>query len=352
MEPVTGISGTYAAAIMGINPWKSPLEAYLAIFGLDDTQENEAMRWGSRLEPLLAREYHEQTGAFLWPSITKGLDRKHPLRHAKHEWWVGTPDRLIITDPNFLVPDGISEEAQQNYIEECINSKRFWSQVVRGWEAKTSGVRMAQFWGEPGTDQVPEPYLIQASWYLSLVRSYNPDVTHWDIVVLIGGQEYRQYQIQHNQKLEDAMTEKAWSFWRNHIMTNTPPPPNADPAWSRYFKNFLPEDEQPLGNATIEEEQKYFELFEIKKQIDQLQERYDTLVNELKLLIGKRSGICGHNWRITWKKSKDVIKTDWSKVIHDMLQIAPDMEGTIQNLIEKHSKKVQGQRRFVPIWPA
>jgi len=355
LKPVKGISGTLAAAVLGVNPWKSPLAAYNEIFGLSHEEEREAMRWGSRLEPLIAREYQERTGAILWPHTDFGLDHRYPLRHREINWWTGTPDRLIIHDPKYLIDPDLDGERARAAMEEILADPAFWAQVERGWEGKTAGPRMAQFWGEEDSDEIPEIYLIQSSWYLGLVRSYNPEITNWDVSVLIGGQQFRTYQVRYNEKLAQAMAARAAEFWQNHILTRTPPPPSADPAWQEYFKKFFPQENLPLAEASQQEQSLFIQLWEAHQQLDTWQERYETLANALKLCIGDRAGIQGTidnlSWKLTWKKTKDTQKVDWKAVVDELCQRIPDMEGTIRDIIEAHTTTIPGARRFLPSWP-
>ena len=56
------IGGSKAAAICGISPWETPLEAYMAIVEDRQIPENEPMYWGKKLEPLVREKYAEVTG--------------------------------------------------------------------------------------------------------------------------------------------------------------------------------------------------------------------------------------------------------------------------------------------------
>uniref|UniRef100_A0A7C3ZAM2 YqaJ viral recombinase domain-containing protein n=1 Tax=Desulfobacca acetoxidans TaxID=60893 RepID=A0A7C3ZAM2_9BACT len=357
LEPVKGISGTLASAVLGVNPWKSPLSAYNAIFGLEEEEEREAMRWGTKLEPLIAREYQERTGAILWPHTDFGLDYRHPLRHAEIPWWTGTPDRLVIEDSKYLIDPELyyaDGEKARAAMEEVLTDPAFWAQVEKGWEAKTAGPRMARLWGEEDSDEIPEVYLIQSSWYLCLTRSYNPKITSWDVSVLLGGQQFRTYTVEFNPKLAEAMAARASDFWHNHILTRTPPKPRADPAWQAFFRRFYPVETQPLTEATLEEAAKFFELYEAKKNLDIWQNQYESLANELKLMLGDRAGIQGGefgDWKLTWKKIKDIQKIDWKAVVDELCQRLPDLAETIREAVKAHTTIVPGPRRFLPSWP-
>jgi len=357
LKPVKGISGTLASAVLGINPWKSPLNAYNAIFGLEEEEEREAMRWGTRLEPLIAREYQERTGATLWPNTDFGLDHRHPIRHAEIPWWCGTPDRLVIGNPKYLIDPSLyyaDGEKARAAMEEVLTDPAFWAQVEKGWEAKTAGPRMAVLWGEEESDEIPEIYLVQSSWYLCLTRSYNPEITTWDVSVLLGGQQFRTYQVRFNPKLAEAMAARASEFWHNHILTRTPPKPSADPAWKEFFRRFYPVETQPLTEATPEEAAKFFELYEAKKNLDIWQNQYESLANELKLMLGDRAGIQGGgfgDWKLTWKKTKDTQKIDWKAVVNELCQRLPDLAETIREAVNAHTITIPGPRRFLPSWP-
>lgn len=56
-----GIGGTDIGAIIGVNPWKGPMDVYLEKIGITEPQEdNEAMWWGREMEPTLAKRYAKE----------------------------------------------------------------------------------------------------------------------------------------------------------------------------------------------------------------------------------------------------------------------------------------------------
>ncbi len=359
LEPAKGISGTLVGTIVGVNPWKGPLHAYNAIFGLEDEEEREAMAWGTRLEPLIAREYQERTGAILWPHTDFGLDFRRPLRHREIEWWTGTPDRLVITDPKWLIDPDLyyaDGEKARAAMEQALADPDFWAQVEKGWEAKTAGWRMLHLWGEEDTDEVPDLYLVQSSWYLGLSRSYNPRIAEWDLSVLLGGQQFRTYQIRHNPRLEEVMFQKAAEFWQAHILARTPPKPSADPAWQEFFQKFYPRETLPLAEATPDEQGLFIELWEARQKLDAWQERYEALSNELKLRLGDREGIQGSfdnlTWKLTWKLTKGRTRTDWEAAFKDLQdRLGPVWQETVDEVVKEHTTASPGVRRFLPSWP-
>ena len=55
----TAVTGTDVAAILGLSRFSSPIQVYLDKKGLATVTENEAMRWGKRLERPILEAYAE-----------------------------------------------------------------------------------------------------------------------------------------------------------------------------------------------------------------------------------------------------------------------------------------------------
>ena len=92
-----GIGGSDAAAIIGVDPYKSALEVYADKLGLTDgKKDTEAMAWGRRLEPLVAEAYGEETGRDL---IDHGV---HFFQSDQHPFLRASIDREIISPVGLL----------------------------------------------------------------------------------------------------------------------------------------------------------------------------------------------------------------------------------------------------------
>lgn len=191
-ERRTGIGGSDVAALLGVSPWCSPVEVFLDKRGLIASQpENEAMRWGTILEPVVRQEYSNQTGFAVM--VPQGM-----LRHARHGFMLANLD-------------GFTDEG-------------------RLFEAKTA--RTSEGWGEPGTDQVPQGYLFQVQHYMA-VTGY----ALTDIAVLIGGSDFRIYTVEADAELQGMMIDAEAEFWRR-VVEDDPPEPmslaEAQAMWGRF----------------------------------------------------------------------------------------------------------------------
>lgn len=175
------IGGSDIAAIVGLNKYKTAVDVFLD--KTSDTIEettNEAAKWGTLLEDLLVKEYASRMGV----EVEKPI---YTIFHPEYEFLGANIDAYV---------------NRGEYVLEC----------------KTAGYRMADQWGEEGTDQIPDNYLCQVAWYSAITR-----VPKVDIAVLIGGQDFRVYTYTKNKEFEDKLIAIGVNFWVNNVQKNIPP---------------------------------------------------------------------------------------------------------------------------------
>lgn len=181
-----GVGGSDAAAALGIHPYKTSHDLYLEKRGeLDpeDLSDNEAVHFGQVLEDTVAEEFSRRSG--------KDVHRvNRVLRSQDHPFMLGNLDRKV---------------EHEDAILEC----------------KTAGTYSAQNgdWGEEGTDQVPTHYLVQCMHYL-IVAGYERAY----LAVLIGGREFRTYEIGFDGELATLIIENEASFWQRVEEGRAPTP--------------------------------------------------------------------------------------------------------------------------------
>lgn len=174
-----GIGGSDAAVVLGLSKWKSPLELYLEKRGEGPEQgDSEPMYWGRALEPAIRQRYADETGRVV-------VVPREIMWHPEIPWMLANPDG--IADGNRVV------------------------------EIKTA--RVANGWGTPGTDEIPEYYLPQVQ--------HNMIVTGLsvaDVPVLIGGSDYRVYEVEADRELQEMIIEFERLFWER-VQSGNPPDP-------------------------------------------------------------------------------------------------------------------------------
>ncbi len=181
------LGGSEIAIICGVSSFdKTALDVYLSKVNPDiveltkDDPNYEAAYWGTKQEKIIAERYAEERNVIIQTQPTLIRHPKYPFIACNIDRWVGN----------------------REYILEC----------------KTAHFYKVKQWGEQGTDNIPESYLIQVAYYAAICN-----VPKVDIAVLIGGQNFRIYTYNRDKNLEDKLIKIAYNFWHNHIEKRVPP---------------------------------------------------------------------------------------------------------------------------------
>lgn len=253
-----GIGGSDAAAIIGVDPYKSALEVYADKLGLTDGKEDtEAMAWGRRLEPLVADAYGEETGRDL---IDHGV---HFFQSDQHPFLRASIDREIVS------PVGVLSIKTSSYITE---------QELR--------------------EEIPLHWQTQLQHEL-MVRG----MEFGSFAVLLKGQRLRWVDAEANASFQEALFEKEEAFWKL-IVSRDPPPPDASESATKILKKLYPKDSGMTvslsSDAILWDERRAKAAAEIKK----WEEVKAAAENQIKAAMGDATfGIIGgvrYSWR--WQK--------------------------------------------------
>ena len=305
-ERMTGIGGSDAAPVCGMSRFKTPLQVYLEKKGLaEDTAPSEAMELGNRLEPEIMKLYAEKMKVLVYKP-------ENLFRHSVHPFIIGHLDGIV--DAN---GDG-------KYGLEC--------KLTRGMPATE--------WGESGTDEVPEPYILQCQHYMAVTG-----LNRFDIAALIGGTEFRIYHIMRNDALIDYMIKLEAAFWNNHVLAGIPPEIDGSEAATKWLKKQFPSDD---GAELVADEHLTFlaEQYKIAKEnAEKLGERAQEFRNQILHILGTAATIKGENFKITYKKTKDGVDYDWKALADTLLDKLPDAEAN--SLLQQFTKIKPGYRRFL-----
>lgn len=189
------IGGSEAAAAVGCNPYESSFDLWQQKVGLAPPfAGNEATLWGKLHEPVVRQQYAERTGRVVrLPTET--------ILHATHRF-MGCH------------PDGVTEDR-------------------RLYEGKTA--RYADHFGEQGTDEVPQQYLIQCQHNMFVLG-----LAVCDLAVLVGGSELRLYEIPADAQLQQLIVDAEARFWDFVIRQAAPPPDLSRPDAINVLRKMYP----------------------------------------------------------------------------------------------------------------
>lgn len=180
------LGGSDVAGILGISPWRTPLDVYL-----DKVQprkdppspaKQKIFSRGQRMEPYVIDLLSEETGLVIAKRGERYLDPELPYIAAE-----------------------IDAEAESG----------------ENIEIKTCSPFKAREWGEQQTDAIPVHYTAQAMHGL-MVTGKQVCV----FGVLIGADDFRVYRVERDDETIAAIREKEIQFWEM-VTTLTPPPVTA-----------------------------------------------------------------------------------------------------------------------------
>ena len=170
----SGVSATDMAVLFKISKYRTPIKLFQIKTGRAEkgSDSGEAAYWGKTLEG----------------EIFKHFCKEHP------NWISKRSDDLVRAGGNNMFicgkPDGyVNDDA-----------------IL---EIKTASLFLANEWGTQGTDEIPPAYNLQVQTYMFIT---NKPKAH--VVVLIGGQNYKEYAVEADKKLQEQIVEKATAFWK------------------------------------------------------------------------------------------------------------------------------------------
>lgn len=179
----TGIGASEIATAAGLNPYQTPLELYLRKRGeIGEVEDNDYMRMGRLLEPVVKAEYCHRFGVEL-------IDPSPPMyRHGMLGHILATPDGVITP--------------------------------TRGLEAKTASWRMKREYGAEGSDDAPENYVCQCQAQMAVMG-----FSEVDLAVLFDGAHLKCFKVLRNEDLIRLLLGAATELWQR-ICDGRPPEPD------------------------------------------------------------------------------------------------------------------------------
>ena len=245
----TGLGGTDGTAVVGVNPWKGPLQVYLEKTGqAEEQEENLAMRVGTQLEPLvleLTREHFRREGNE--PEIVYPVTGT--LRFSDLPAIIGHPDAIL------TFKDGMKA---------ILEIKT----TFQRWEG----------------DEIPLHYVVQALHYAGLVGASKVYVA-----VLLGNSEFHLAERDVDQDFLTLYYRRLQAWWDHHVVKRIPPDPvlGVDTA---AVKRALPKEDKGTV-VTLAEDMVplVMEYDDLKRQVSQAQKRLEDLEKAIMWRVGSAS---------------------------------------------------------------
>lgn len=198
-----GLGGSDAAAIAGLDPYRSPIQVWLDKTGqlpLDE-RASEAALWGHLLEPIIADEFERRREVHV-------LGRQTQIVHPTTAWLRATLDGLIYEVPGTALGPGDEPVA--------VMEIRQSGGPVALYEGKTtSSISYSLDWGEEPPDRV----ILQVQHNLAASQ-----LAYAWVTCLVGGQRLRIFEVERDDDLIGELLDLEQRFWERHVLAGDPPP--------------------------------------------------------------------------------------------------------------------------------
>ncbi len=176
----SGIGGSDVAAILGLDDYRGPLRVWEEKAGYREP-ENDRMKWGKRLEGVIAEGFEEETG--LVTSVPAGT-----FAHLDRPWALANIDRHVLEDGLVVAPLELKNKSEY---------------VAKKWE---------------GNDEAPDSPAIQAHWYTA-VGGYS----HSYVAALLGGNRITVFRQERNEELIAELFRICGEWYQRHLVEGVRP---------------------------------------------------------------------------------------------------------------------------------
>lgn len=286
-----GIGSSDAAAAIGLNPYKSPLQLWMEKTGrdgnlpqIDPNDESSPVYWGTLLEPIVAAHYTRRTG-----HRVRRINAV--LQHASHPWMLANIDREVVGAPD-----------------------------VQILECKTAGYHGAKLW----EDGVPEYVQLQVLHQLAVTGKQAADVA-----VLICGQELRIHRIGRDEALIGHLIALEARFWRL-VETDTAPPADGSNSAATALKALWPRDAGTTLDLSddLEMSAVFSDLVAVRALLASNETREEELRQRIQQRMGEASVATFDSGEVRWKRSKDGFALDTERLQTEHPELARQYAST------------------------
>lgn len=222
-----GLGGSDVSALMGENPYRSPIDVYESHcepLGLEDDAGDRA-RVGNLLEGPALTWWAEGLPSWDRPGGRKYVWRPPMVARRDRLWQRGTADGLVSDTPGELVYD--------------LDTKRWITELDRPWdggvECKTHGWYAYRASYDQPEDPIPPDKKIQIAWYCELWG-----LRRWDLIALVDSHLQKHWTYWHDPAFGADLLTIAEDFWNKHILKRVRPEPDGSERWSKYINRKFP----------------------------------------------------------------------------------------------------------------
>ena len=265
-----GIGSSEVATIVGLNPWETPYQLWRVKLGIDPPkQENFAMRAGHYLEDAVARFWHDET-------------QQEIIKASATDWLIVNDERPFMR----VSPD-------RTY---WLAGRRRSNRNKGILECKTTQLSV-------DADDLPKHWFVQVQYQLGVA-----ELQHGSLAWLSSGREFGYKDLVFVPDFYEWLVEEVAKFWIDNIQGKKEPSAVS-------VQDVLLKYNRHTDGKVLEVDDEIFrdyqDLKDVRRQIDALEERKETLEGRIKMAFGDAEAISyGGDTIATWKAPKPSLKFD------------------------------------------
>ena len=253
----TGLGGSDAGAVCGLNPYVSPMAVYRdKVSDETDMGDNEAMRQGRDLEEYVAQRFTEETGL-------KVRRSNKMYRSTEYPWMIADVDRMVAGGG-------------------------------AGLECKTVSVYKKDQWADGG---IPVYYLLQCYHYMIVTGCRT-----WYLAAVILGQDFQYRRIEYEEETAQNLIALEAEFWNNHVLPRHMPDPDGSKSCDAVLEEYFCQRGKAETIELVGFDQKLERRQEIEETMKLLETEKRQIDQEIKVFMDGHERADSGRYRVTWRE--------------------------------------------------
>lgn len=253
----TGLGGSDAGAVCGLNPHVSPMAVYRdKVSDETDMGDNEAMRQGRDLEEYVAQRFTEETGL-------KVRRSNKMYRSTEYPWMIADVDRMVAGGG-------------------------------AGLECKTVSVYKKDQWADGG---IPVYYLLQCYHYMIVTGCRT-----WYLAAVILGQDFQYRRIEYEEETAQNLIALEAEFWNNHVLPRHMPDPDGSKSCDAVLEEYFCQRGKAETIELVGFDQKLERRQEIEETMKLLETEKRQIDQEIKVFMDGHEMADSGRYRVTWRE--------------------------------------------------
>lgn len=249
-----GVGASEVGALLGLSPYETPFGLYLKKTGqIEPEPENEAMKMGHYLEPVVAQLWEEATGEKVIKASAADIIYVHP----EYDFMRATPDRIVKGKKKLL-------------------------------EIKTTVTSVDQ-------DDIYPHWIAQV-----MYQMYVTGIHEADLAWLVQGRYFGYAHIPYDEEFANFIAERVKEFWLDNVKGGKEP--DLTTVSDYVYKGSTPDTSIEADSEAVFD---IGELRETNESIASLEAKQEALKDKLKLFMGENEALTfGGQVLATWKTNK------------------------------------------------